>query len=109
MLSLQFRVGEHVYIEDPRGPGLVTYQVKVAGQISVSQVVVETDDGRVVQLRDDRMTEVYTDVMMGVDNRAQPGMPWLLFEAPKEVIILREKKYVEQRLHRSSGEACLYS
>ncbi len=88
-LSLAVKVGSSVYIDD--------HQMKVIGQPHLTQAVVETDDGRKILLRDDRMVEVYPCVYVGVDERTQGNMPRLLFNAPLEIVILRQEKYRAQR------------
>jgi sRNA-binding carbon storage regulator CsrA len=85
-LNLTVRMHSSVYVNDR--PLTV---VAVEGD---NQVVVRTDDGRLVMLTNDRTVEVYPEVYIGVGLITEEyGGTRLTFEAPKHITILREKHY----------------
>lgn len=58
--------------------------------LSLHRVRVIRDDGGEIDLTDDKSVEVFPHVFVSVGTRTQLGMASLAFEAPKDIMILRE-------------------
>jgi sRNA-binding carbon storage regulator CsrA len=82
-LTLTLKVNESVYVDNKR--------IKVVEVFSKSQCLVEAD-GKVFQLVNDRMVEIFPDVFVSLGLRGSLSLDsvCILIEAPKEKLILRE-------------------
>lgn len=101
-LILEIKVGSRFFVGDR--PLYVT-------SIQPQEVQVERDDGCVFQLTDKRTVEVYPRLFMSVGYRpalagtlAQNNCSStrLVFEAPRDIVVLREEIYQKRQLQKTA-------